>query len=210
MENSRHLIYVPVVHTRADMGSMSDSLKKEYIEKYGEKKWKQHITVVEEMWEGLKSRIMKLQVDWALLRVYQDGLPLCGKERNIVEDLAAKGSKNHEILLWLIQNGANLEGTENPQLLLEEYNHIKKIAEVQTQEERKKAVKEFQNAAQELLEKRDHFIKERIGNTLRPGETGILFMGLLHKVDEGLPKDIKVSYLIHRLPFKRQFEVDKI
>ncbi len=207
MKNSRSLIYVPVIHTQADMGSMSGALKQEYIKKFGEQKWNQHVREIDQMWDGLRTKIDKLRLDWSKVRIYQDGLPVCGKEKEIVADLASKGSKNHEVVQWLVDNGANLEGTEDASLLLEEYNHIKKIANAKNNKEKDESIKEYEKIAQDLLSKRDNFIKERIDHTLKAGETGILFMGLLHRVDEGLNAGIKVSFLIHRLPFKRQAAV---
>ncbi len=38
----------------------------------------------------------------------------------------------------------------------------------------------------------------------------ILFIGLTHYVDQGMPSDIHVSYLIHNLPFKRSEEIDRL
>jgi hypothetical protein len=37
-----------------------------------------------------------------------------------------------------------------------------------------------------LLERRDQFIAERIADTLKDGEIGILFMGVLHHVEDRL------------------------
>lgn len=207
MKNSRNLIYVPVIHTQADMGSMSGALKQEYIKKFGEQKWNQHVREVDQMWDGLRAKIDKLRLDWSNVRIYQDGLPVCGKEKEIVADLASKGSKNHEVVQWLVDNGASLEGTEDTSLLLEEYNHIKRIAEAKNNKEKNKSIEEYEKTAEDLLSRRDNFIKERINQTLKAGETGILFMGLLHRVDEGLSAGIKVSFLIYRLPFKRQTRI---
>ncbi|MBU4491643.1 MAG: hypothetical protein KKD69_04180 [Euryarchaeota archaeon] len=192
------------------MGTMSNSLKQEYVKKYGEEKWHQHVHGINEMWDGLKSRINSLKLDWTKVRVYQDGLPVCGKEKEIIEDLAAKKSKNHELVQWLVKMGAKIEGTEDAAFLLEEYKHVKKIAVARTNEERNQAVKDYEAIAVDVLIKRDEFIRKRIEETLKDGETGILFMGLLHKVDEDLAEDIRVSYLIHRLPFKRRFDINKI
>lgn len=43
--------------------------------------------------------------------------------------------------------------------------------------------------------RRDEFISERITQTLRVGETGMLFLGALHDVVSRLPQDIKVTVL---------------
>ncbi len=92
------------------------------------------------MWEGISKRLGKLDVEHANLRIYQDGLPLCGRELDIVRDVAARGSQNHQLVLSLVQRGASLEGTEDVQLLLEEYRYIQAITkEREIAEKRKKA-----------------------------------------------------------------------
>lgn len=208
--SARRLIYVPIVHTQADMGSLSSVLQKEFVEKFGLKKWGQHVREIDEMWDGLKNRLDRLNLDWSKVRLYQDGLPVCGKEIQMVKDLAAKGSKNYALLSEMIARGAKVEGTEDPALLLEEYHHLQKIARVASKLKRKKEIHAYQSKGAALLAKRDTFIKQRIEATLKEGETGILFIGLLHKVDEELSVDIHTTFLIYRLPFKRQFELKEI
>jgi signal transduction histidine kinase len=61
------------------------------------------------------------------VRLYQDGLPVCGREEEIVRDLAGSGSQNHQILLELIARGARLTGSESPSLLLEEYELARQL-----------------------------------------------------------------------------------
>lgn len=205
MCSAKRLIYVPILHTRADMGSFGSTLQKEFVEKFGLEKWKQHVREIDEMWEGLKSRLDKLNLDYSKVRLYQDGLPLCGREMVMVKDLAAKGSKNYALLAELVARGAKVEGTEDPALLLEEYGFLQKIAQATSNPEREEAIRAYQSNGTTLLAKRDTFIKQRIETTLKEGETGILFIGLLHKVDEALSVDIHMTLLVHRLPFKRQF-----
>jgi hypothetical protein len=45
-----------------------------------------------------------------------------------------------------------------------------------------------------VLEKRDRFIADRINVTLSDGETGILFIGMLHSLSRFLDSDIRVTY----------------
>ena len=208
--NARRLIYVPIVHTQADMGSLSSALQKEFVEKFGEEKWQHHIREIDEMWDGLKSRLDRLNLDYSRVRLYQDGLPVCGRETQMVKDLAAKGSKNYALLAALVARGAKVEGTEDPALLLEEYHHLQEIARAKSKLKRKKEIHAYQSKGVALLAKRDTFIKQRIETTLKEGETGILFIGLLHKVDEELSIDIHTTFLIHRLPFKRQFALKEV
>lgn len=189
------------------MGSLEGSMRKTYTKKFGRKKWTEHVQTIDEMWEGIEKEIRRLRFPFKQTRLYQDGLPVCGKEKEIVRELARKGSRNHKLLLWLMNHGALMMGTEDPELLLREYNHHKRIVGARIHEERERFIREFATEAVELLKKRDEKIRDRIVETLQSGETGILFLGLLHHVDELLPPDIKVNYLIHRLPFRRSFEM---
>ena len=43
-----------------------------------------------------------------------------------------------------------------------------------------------------LLQRRDQFIGRRISQTLLAGETGLLFVGMLHSVEPWLDQDIQV------------------
>jgi len=198
----RKLIYVPVIHTEADMGSVAKALKEEYIKRYGLKRWDEHIEVINSMWQGIRQKIFDLGLDYNKTKVYQDGLPVCNKELAIASDLAQAGNENFKIIFELVQRGAKLVGTEEPGLLLEEYSYIKAVTKIDNLEEKGKAVKNYEKIALDLLKRRDEYIAKRISKTLMEGETGILFIGMKHRVDEKLSRDIEVSYLIYRLPFK--------
>ena len=205
----KRLIYVPVIHTEADMGSVAEPLKKEYIQRYGLKKWQEHTNAIHSMWQGIRQKIFTLELDYQNTKVYQDGLPVCNKELAIATDLAEAGNENYKIISELLQRGAKLLGTEDPTLLLEEYNYVKDVAKIDNLEEKEKVIKEYEKKARDILERRDQFIADRITKTLKDGETGILFMGMKHRVDEKLPGEIKVSYLIYRLPFKENYDVSR-
>jgi pheromone shutdown protein TraB len=49
-----------------------------------------------------------------------------------------------------------------------------------------------------LLQRRDQFMAQRIHETLKSGETGILFLGMLHSLERYLNPDVKVIYPLHR------------
>ena len=198
----RELIYVPIIHTEVDMGSMAGPLKREFIQKFGQAKWKMHVRAIDDFWTGIQRRIDQLKVDPSRLRIYQDGIPVCGRELEIVREVSRLGSKNHQIVLELIEKGAHLEGTEDPKLLVEEYRFVKELTGMSDPEKKKQAIDEARPLRAKLLVKRDRFVAKRIQETLQPGETGLLFTGIEHRVDKYLPKTIKVSYLIYRLPFK--------
>lgn len=207
MNNERLLIYIPILHTQHDMGSLGAAAKDTYTQKLGKKLWQHHVRAIDEMWAGIKKRIGRLKLPYPRTYIYQDGLPVCGKEKEIVTHLASRGSPNHLILKWLMERGAAVVGTENPKLLLQEYNFIKQILQAQNIGQREKIIKAYEKAAPKLLKQRDLFIRERIDKTLPTNGIGLLFIGLLHRIDELLPLDIRVSYLIYRLPFQRSFEM---
>lgn len=184
----RRLIYVPIIHTEADMGSLKELLKQKYIKQIGERAWEEHKKTVEEMWQGIEKGLEALGLPYPKVKLYQDGLPCCGREPELVKELAAEGNPNYQLLLKLMEKGAEVVGTEDPTLLLEEYRSLHEGP---------------RGDAQARLKKRDTFIAQRIHHTLKEGEIGILFLGLLHRVDKELPSDIPVEFLLHHLREKR-------
>jgi predicted PilT family ATPase len=147
--------------------------------------------VVEKMWEQIENAVASLPITAGTVRVYQDGLPVCGHEQDIVSELAGAGSRNHRTLLELQARGATLMGTESPELLVQEYQLATAgFASGVTvrMEVRQKQLRDT------LLEKRDAYIADRINGTLGAGESGILFMGMLHAVAKYLDADINVVY----------------
>ncbi len=191
----RNLVYIPIIHTEVDLGSVSEEVKKEYLSKYGKNKWLKHLDLISNLWETIRKRLLKMPLDYSKTRLYQDGLPVCGKELEIVKELAGMGSKNHLLLMDMVDMGATLMGTEDPGLLLQEHKMIKEIVGAGGKNQGKEKLEEYRKHSDDLLVKRDDFIAKRILETLRDGETGILFIGALHKVDKRLPRRIRLVYL---------------
>jgi len=199
---SRRLIYVPIIHTMVDMGSKAEVLRQEYLRRFGVQHWERHRRVVEEIWDGIRARLLALDLPWERVRIYQDGLPVSGKELEIAQDVAARGSRNYQLVMELGRRGARLMGTESPELLTREYTHLKRIGEAPTDAEREQAQRQYAAEGTEILKERDAFIARRIAETLREGEVGLLFLGMLHEVDRLLPEGIQVQFLIDRLPLR--------
>ena len=196
----RRLIYVPIIHTMVDMGSRAEALKRESIRRFGAERWAKSRQVIDEVWEGIRARLWALKLPWEQVRIYQDGLPVSGKELEIAREVAAQGSKNYRIVLELVDKGARLMGTESPELLLREYAHIKRIAEAPTDPDREEAWRRYTAESAEILKERDAFIARRIAESLEERAAGLLFLGMLHEVDRLLPEGIQVEFLIDRLP----------
>jgi len=179
------LIYVPVVHSTAEMGSAAPAYKAAFVARYGEGKWVERSAEFDAIWRAIADAIKALGLDLKRAKLYQDSLPVCGREKELVHDLASQGSRNHQLLENLVREGATLAGTESPTLLLDEYKLLQSPERTDAQ-------------AAALLEARDRFIAGQIDATLRDDEEGILFIGALHKVTKFLPQRIKVEYLAVR------------
>lgn len=192
----RRLIYVPIVHTAADMGSQAEALEREHVRRHGRGEWARTRRLIDEVWDGLRTRLLALDLDYRRVRIYQDGLPVCGRELDIVREVARGGSRNYALTLELLDRGTVVEGTESPGLLREEYERIRSAIPAG------QAREEHAREGERILRQRDEFIGRRIDETLKEGEVGILFIGLMHRVDRFLAPDIEVQYLIHRLPFQ--------
>ena len=183
-----------------------------------------HQSPVDEMWAGIAAKIGELNLPWNQVRIYQDGLPVCGNELEIVTRLAKQNSWNHLLILDLLKKGAKLEGTENMDFLIREYDllnillmknstadlstvlptptEVPTSQRVGTKAGALGAKVEYQAKSRELLELRDEFILNRVKTTLQEGEVGVIFTGVMHRLDKMLEKDFLISYVIYRLPFR--------
>jgi hypothetical protein len=187
----RRLLYIPMIHTLADMGALGASIQRVKLSALGRRGLARSAAMVEKRWEEIERTVRKLRVKPGSVRVYQDGLPVCGHEQAIVSDLAEAGSRNHRLLLSLQARGAVLMGTESPELLVQEYQ----LASGALAAGRASPAKLCRDRIRDtLLERRDRYIADRINRTLGAGETGILFMGMLHDVARLLEPDIQVGY----------------
>lgn len=194
----RRLISIPIIHSEQDMGSLRSNLKREYVQRYDAEKWDKHVKIVDELWTAISQDIESLNLPYGNVRIYQDGLPECGREIEIVREVAAQGSKNYQLVLELVNRGAKLMGTENPELLIKEYQLHKEALAAKPREgkEGKVASKQWQEQSRRLLAERDRYIAARINGTLLPGEIGILFIGLAHSVEPLVNLDILVKKLL--------------
>jgi hypothetical protein len=191
-EFRRRLIWIPIIHTQADLGNMAESVRTLYVRKKGSAKWAKHVADIDRLWRGIRTRIEKMHLDYAKVRLYQDGLPNCGHEEQIVRDLARAGSQNHQLLADLMEKGATIMGTELPELLLEEYNLAREALVASGGGQPRKASPRQSQISKAVLERRDRYMAERVAQTLQPGETGLAFLGVLHSLAGRLPPDIEI------------------
>jgi hypothetical protein len=181
------------------MGDLAESIRQATVKLLGKQSLIHKDQMVDRIWTAIEQAIDALDLQFDKVRLYQDGLPVCGREMQIIADLAAAGSRNHRLLMQLTRKGAVLMGTESTELLLEEYRLIKQTVSGRHGATGAETARERQEGADILLKKRDQFIARRINDTLGSDETGIIFLGMLHELEGRLDQDITVVYPISRL-----------
>lgn len=205
MKGVKSLLYVPILHTQKEAGEIFAALKIPGFFEASVLAVREQEMAVAEMWRGIYEKIEECRLNFPAVRVYQDVLPVCGEEHKIVAKLSAQGSKNHQLLLRLVERGAKLEGTEDANLLLKEYDYLRQLLEkaALSMQDYRLALKEYKSKSEQLMQQRDTFIARRIIDTLRVEETALIFMGVRHQLEKLLQQDYVVNYIIYRLPFRK-------
>ncbi len=184
----KRVIVIPIIHNAADLGTLAEPVRAQYVRRFGPAVWDERQRAVRALWHGIRRAIDALRLDYRRVRIYQDGLPVCGKEEPILQELAEAGSLNHQLVRELMGRGAVLVGTEDPQLLIREYQLQRRRLGAEANEETRSSLHgqdapAASDEAADILAARDRFMAERISATLQDGETGLLFLGAAHRLD---------------------------
>jgi len=184
----RRLWCVPIIHDEVDLGSVGAALAQQSSALTGKRRWAIHREAMRHFWKSVRAYLRSF--DMAYVKLYQDGLAAGGAMgRRVVEEAARRGSKNYQLLVELMAEGAELRQTEDPSLLVQEYERLRRPRRVSGSE----PSGEERPASAELLRRRDRYIAERIHATLRPDDLGVLFIGANHDVVSHLPADVAVT-----------------
>ncbi|MEK6584555.1 MAG: hypothetical protein AABY66_06815 [Nitrospirota bacterium] len=187
----RTLIYVPIIHTSADLGSLAEEVTKRGISDLGSEIWSKHEETVLSFWDVIIKYFDSIEVSG--FKLYQDGMPAEGEVgQRIVDEVVKSGSKNYEVIANLIHRGAILVRTEDVDLVKKEHNMLLRITRAKTLVNKFTGLIRYKLAKDNLLNKRDEFIAERIEETLNEGETGVIFIGAYHNIRQRLPKDFQI------------------
>jgi len=198
----RNLIYIPIIHSSADMGSMAAELTQKSIDEFGEEFWKTHVDTVNKYWEVIRLYCDTIDFGGKTVKIYQDGMVADGDiALKIMEDSVKAGSRNYEIISRLVNRGAIIVQTEDLSMVKKELEMLKSIPSSGTLIMKVIRIIRFKISRHKLLGQRDKYITENIAATLVPNETGIIFIGAYHSVLDKLPKDIVV---------KEVKEIDKV
>lgn len=187
----KRLIYVPIIHTSADLGSLAKDVTKRGIAGLGQDFWKQHQKTIDGFWKELFTYFNTTDVSER--KIYQDGMVAEGEVgEKIIEEGVRKESKNHQLVSTLLRGGARLVKTEDIELLKKEHKRLLALTKAGSLLGKLVAFAKYKIVKKGLLEKRDEFIARRINETLGHSEEGILFIGADHNVKKKLPS----SFLI--------------
>ena len=193
----RRLLHIPIIHSQAEMGSLSPTIQAIMVQKLGPKGWQRNVCLIDGIWTQIEQTIDSWSLPYGKVRLYQDGLPVCGRELEIVAELAKAGSRNHQLLLRLKGRGATLMGTESAGLLVQEYNLIKQTLAAGSAATAARREARRLESSRSLLKRRDQAIAQRINQTLCRGEIGLLFLGMLHSLEGWLARDIQVTHPLY-------------
>lgn len=188
----RTLLYVPVIHTSADLGSLAGDVTKRGIADLGEDACEEHQRTVESFWDAVSNYFDSINMEGC--RIYQDGM-VAGSEvgAKIVEEGLNLGSKNYQLVSRLLKRGASLVRTEDFNLVKEERDRLLRITGAKTIREKLLCFIKYKLTKNKLLNKRDLFIAQRINGILSPIKKGILFIGAYHNIKNKLSSDIQIK-----------------
>jgi len=188
----RTLIYVPIIHTSADLGSLAKDVTNRGIADLGEDIWEKHRAAVEKFWDVISDYFDSIDVIG--MKLYQDGMIADGEVgQKIVEEGAKSGSRNYELAARLLKKGAVLVKTEDFKLVKEERDRLVALTQAKSITHKLIAFIKYKLIKDRLLNKRDKFIAKRIDESLRQDEIGIIFIGAYHNIKKRLPGSIRVS-----------------
>jgi hypothetical protein len=67
----RTLLYVPVIHSIADMGSLGEELQLTSASRIGEAKWQRHVETVNHYWENIEACLERNVQDAGGMKLYK-------------------------------------------------------------------------------------------------------------------------------------------
>lgn len=186
----RTLIYVPIIHTNPDVGSLAPDLEEKAVKLLGSY-WREHKKTIKRYWKEIRKFVERKTLTNVV--VFQDGMPEGGETAQIIIDkLAQTGSPNYQLLKVLTKRGASMQKTEDPQLLKQEYQLTMDLAARKNLLSTIVAFLKYKLRKNGLLNARDDYIATQIHQNLKAGETGICFLGAYHDVLSQVPRDIKI------------------
>jgi len=151
----RRLIVIPRMYSKQDFEELGLGLPEDLAERR-EEFW----GYVEEHLKILSSRISKMYIE----SIHEE-------ERNRLERIEELDSRIHQLVMMLLSRGAEIISTEDPLLILEyeSWSDLDRIERLSVK----------RDLLEDCMRDRWRFVSTRIGETLKEGETGVLFVDKL-------------------------------
>lgn len=183
-------MYIPIIHTNPDLGSLAADMEEKTAKLLGSY-FRQHQKTVKRYWQEIAGFIDRKTFTEVL--IFQDGLPEGGETAQVIIDkLAQTGSPNYQLLKRLTKKGGQMQKTEDPELLKQEYQLTKDLAARKNIMSTIFAFVKYKLKKNGLLKARDNYIAKQINQNLKEEETGICFLGAYHDILSKLASDIKI------------------
>lgn len=179
----RILYYVSMIHTPQESGTLKDKMIAARRQTHGNIHTKIFLKQIQSYWKEVERKIQGAGLHRpetaSRLHIFIDGLPHTDESlvKKVVEKSIGLKIPMYIIAEKLQRKGAKIHGTENVELLLQEYKYQKDNLE-KTMRTRKSQPQK----AKKLLEDRDRAIAERIDQVVPENEIGLLFIGAAHDV----------------------------
>lgn len=174
------LYYVPMIHTPQELGGLKNAVLAAQRKISGKRGLNEFLQKVEHYWQQeVEQRIQHTELSQpeiaSRLHIFVDGLPDTTETliAKIVTELTSLQVPAYLIIKTLLDNGAVLHGTENAELLLQEYRYWTEISQ---------GKKQNPEIAEKLLRDRDQYITQRIISVVPDEELALLFIGRNHDV----------------------------
>jgi len=169
-KEGRKLYFVPLIYRGIES-------PEEYLEKFNQY-WNQ----VENQMSALELKLGKID------KIYHELIPVSGEDG--VKTIKELNDKSYEIVKDRLDKGAQLEATEDGELMTELMDWGRCLAiGLQNQ----KVLTQIYESYTEVSKKRNEYITRQIDETLKTDEIGILFMREGHQIQ--FPQDIQVFYV---------------
>jgi len=192
----RTLIYVPIVPSLEEMGSLENESKCKSRASDGDNYWQMYTNTVNGYWNAIGSYFENISCYIPGAKIYLDALFFGGNTSFKFLDQGIKsGNKKSEIVSKLIDQGAILVKTEEFKMSKDEDIEFQNtlISKSIIQRLILRLRRRFSKSI--YLKKRDLYVAKTIDETLNQKDTGILFIGVYNKVMNRLAKDITIIEL---------------
>ena len=168
----RTLVIIPRMFPETELKKLGLGIPRDFHEK------------TEEFWSYVGDRLRTLSP--RISRVYIESM--CKEGQDNLDEKKEDNQRFHQIVTWLIDQGAVMTATEDRILVLEteSWSRLMRSGTVGAEKE----------MLEESLKDRSVFISERISETLEKGKVGVLFTDKLQTFK--FPSDIRV---IRMMPF---------